>query len=528
MRGRTNIITNGGNNNTSAIINGEISEYQVAETEGISAGDFVEIDGAVDIVTTDIGGSNYGTVSEPIKLPDGKIAYAFVSDKGYTVRTIELSSTGFCTDTTQLFVPSFNGNEKYSGSSAYWTSQGANGYRSAMCAYNDAILIICTKLYDSYIYSHPTSYAVLLKYSNNSWDMIELTVENDPLLSMNYSSLVHFKDDIYIYNTNKYIVACKLAGDALTFGEIYSTTSSFSVIGSLYLGKINLAVCNGYIVNIIDSGATLCTYLVNDNLSITKVDEITRSESTAFFSTPICTSDNDLIYFAYNTNNTGGYIAYVKDDGSSKIMYYNAYVYVVSISNLGNISFVKSELQIPLFNGAYSSSVYSHGYFNSLNKFGNFISDTQMVIVFTNDTVMSSSTSYSTTPLYSLATLSYNKSTKTVSVIDYFCSNSINEDIISSAGSGYYGRTYAKYVLSPIVCENDVIFAGIENFYYLNTSYYTEKLQGRCFLFKVEQGLIQGLVEYPIIKKYFSRINGIAKTSGSNGDVIEVYTPYNN
>ena len=470
MRGRTNLPPRMG-----GIVNGVVTECVVSEADGIKIGDYVQLvegtgarDASMEICNSDW---MYG----PFVLSDGTIAsiYCDSSTDVPQVRQTTVDISGFVVE-SQITVLDVSGLGSPKPSSTSYD--------------NMYVLELEQNKFLLQISDMSSGGFAIIQYNGSSWTVTPLTTSNftmpnSPYLANAKMCKISSTKVALAYRSMLYIA--QLSGTTLTFGAVTTITADSTVCSFM-------EYINGYLL--ISWWNELFTYSVSGTSS-TAVSSLELSENPTRFNTAKLTS-NKLLMLA-GSNNGSSY--YTNPDG---------YVYatIITVNSDGTMSYVRNTTAIP-YDITYSSVAL-------IDQACPYVFDDGRVMAIALLGVRSGSTSsYS----YRFASVwisigEYDADTNTVEFpsLERFDSSGFNS--ANSAG-------YTEFFLSPIeVDESGLMYfvAGGSGDGFRSTSQ---------FILKVKQTTIVSLSELPIVKKYVSRINGVAKTAGANGSVIEVYAP---
>lgn len=477
MRGRTNIPPRIG-----GIVNGVVTECVVSETNGIEMGDYVQLVEGTGTQSTNpeyfINNWMYG----PFLLSDGSIATMFYYSGNLYASRATIGVSGFVNESIRTpldlsTMGSFNSSSMTSSGSIYVMELEQNKF----------LLLI---------HDGSTGRFGIIEYSEEEWSITNLTVSNftfptsSPYLrSARMCKISSTK--IALTASNKKVYIAEVSGSTITFGSSLDSGSSYST-------PWDMRYINGYLI--ISYNGYLSSYSVS-GLSVILVSNDVVFTGAYGFSTTQLTSNK---FLCISGSSSSGYVNIL-----------NGYLYakIITIDGNGTISMSSNTTAIHyditvsvVSNTASSNGRFTLGYPSMISGNRLFVAVPLIAKVKGSS---SSINNYQIIKLYACVG-TYNTSTDTVEFPDL--ETIIGENITASVSS--------MYPFSLPVIETS------EKLYFVSGGGYEEtQKQSYQFVTKVEQTTIVDLTDKPIVKKYSSRINGVAKTSGSNGSTIEVYAP---
>ena len=471
MRGRTNVPPRMG-----GIVNGVVTECVVSEADGIKIGDYVQLVEGTGVRDTSMKTCNSDWMYGPFVLSDGTIAsiYCDHSTDLPQVRQTTVGISGFVVE-SQITVLDIS--ELGTPTPSYTVYD------------NMYVLELEQNKFLLQISDMSSGGFAIIQYNGSSWTVTPLTTSNftmpnSPYLAKAKMCKISSTKVALAYRSMLYIA--QLSGTTLTFGSV--TTITVDSADCLFMEYIN-----GYLL--ISWLGELFTYSISETSS-TAVSSLELSENPTRFNTAKLTSNKLLMLNGSNQT----YSYYPNPDG---------YVYatILTVNSDGTMSYVKNTTALH-----YD---ITYPYDSLIDEACPYVFEDGRILAVALLGVRSGSSSSYSYQFVSVWTSigEYDADTNTVEF-------PILEKFNSSGGlnsSNSHGQT--EFFLSPIeVDESGLMYfvAGGSGNGLRSTSQ---------FILKVEQTSIVALSELPIVKKYVSRINGVAKTGGANGSVIEVYSP---
>lgn len=458
------------------IVNGIVTECVVSEANGIKIGDYVQLVEGTGARDTSMQICNSDWMYGPFVLSDGTVAsiYCDHSTDVPQVRQTTVDISGFVVE-SQITVLDISGLGTIKPSSISYD--------------NMYVLELEQNKFLLQISNMSSGGFAIIQYNGSSWAVTPLTTENFTMPKSPYLA----KAKMCKISSTKVALAYKstlciaqLSGTTLTFGAVTTITASSKSCSFM-------EYINGYLL--ISWGSELFTYSIS-GASSTEVSSLKLSESPTRFNTAKLTS-NKLLMLA-GSNNDSSY--YTNPKG---------YVYatIITVNSDGTMSYVRNTTALP-YNITYS-------YTSLIDKACPYVFEDGRILAIALLRVRSGSSSSSYSYRFASVWTSigeYDANTNTVEFpsLEQFDSNGFN--IANSAGG-------TEFFLSPIELDESGLM-----YFVAGGSGDGSRITSQ-FILKVNQTTIVALSEFPIVKKYVSRINGVAKTAGANGSVIEVYAP---
>lgn len=302
-------------------------------------------------------------------------------------------------------------------------------------------------------------------YNNGIWNFTVLSSNislSNPRIVFSEMCAIDSSHIALSYNGNVYIGS--IIDNSITFGEATVISTSYNLE--------YLQVINGYLVALMSRAYSILTFNTEE-LSSSIISSI---ETGWVLTSPTkgCISKLDDSRLIIVNNSYRGYM----------------YTHVVTINYDGTAS-VKTDIEsIDLSNASTSltnGTVYA-------------FEDGRLLLI----TVLSSGSSSYTGYVYA-STGFYDSDTGTVT---------FNKPTLQSTKWNSSSSKSGAWYLPLIRLSNGLIYGVVA------VGTHTRQL-----IIKVEQDSIIELSDSIFVKKYASKINGVAKTSGENGSVIEVYAP---
>lgn len=463
MRGRTNIPPRVG-----GIVNGVVREYQVAETSGINSGDYVQIVDGIGAVTKNENSLSNPWLFGPFELSDGTFAtmqveYVNSSSALFRIVRSSLNVSGKLTENSTTISTTTSLND---------LSLDYNGMY-VLEIEEDKFLLIVGRMLSS-------AEVKILTYSAGSWNVENVTINNSDSSSSYLTNCKMCK-----ITSNKFVIGFS---NRLVCAELNGTTLSISAGVTL---SISIPQAIRYVNDIVvvlegrDAYYTIETFsLIGTTLTLLSKEDMNSPGSTPAYQSANADSNfvpirsDKLLLIAGNT-------------GSGSTRYIKAHI--ITISSTGAIA-VSTNAQAVLNT---TTLIVTDAAICKLsnNKF--------MLVVLIDLAVYVSFGTYDE----STDSVSFNTLTRSLTGISYSSRNTNN-------------ALYGKFVL-----QNDLVFfvcaLGGKSFSSASYEIYVEwKCVGR-----IAQNLLLDPSVTPSVKKYSLRVDGIAKTSGSSGEMIEVYAP---
>ena len=499
MRGRTNIPPRMG-----GIVNGVVREYQVAEEGGIKAGDYVELAAS--------NSSNVRGLMSSSKYDFGNDIKEECGAGCYSSRLIELSDGKCC----MFYLPSYSSDvaviaQLFQEVNGVFVEEqieltdvvgsSANSHASFACEIaKDKILLLLAPYHAGYASGY------ILEYNNSQFNATKLTLESSlgNIYSVDGSKekgMYKWSNDLYVIPTdsNKSITICRLNESANTFTFVSNLVldTSDSQIQIQILGKYN-----GYLVVLVDNKDNKVLYTISisgDGVATVVSSGTVPSISYDLGSQYIKLNDATLFY-VYGLFDTS-YSAATKRD-------FTVYITVIRIldSGLVSVSTKYSKKYIECLyqrdKGGYNSLKYPSLFYHNGILFG-LVSG-----VSSPSRDSSSKLSDGLKDLFSLPVeISVDGTVVfgdiSVEHLKYRDSSSASSKMYNICGRGAVREDGTVYILTQ------------------------ESLASGKPVYRIKpskEGIVN-LHEADLMKKYATKISGIAKTSGAKGEIIEVYSP---
>lgn len=477
MRGRTNIPPRIG-----GIVNGVVTKCAVSEPDGIEMGDYVQLVEGTGTQSAHAQNFISDWMYGPFLLSDGSLAtIRYYSGNLYASRAI-IGISGFINESIET---SLDLSSMGSFSSSTIISQGS--IYVIELAQNKLLLL----MYDGKIGKFG-----IIEYSGEEWFVTNLTVSNftfptsSPYLrSVRMCKISSTK--VGLTANNKKVYIAEISGSTITFGSATNSGSTYSTPWDIrYVNNYLIVSYNGHLSSYSVSG--LSVILVSNDVVFTGAYGFSTTQLTN--NKFLCMSGSSSLGYA---NILNGYlyakIITINDNGA--------------ISMSSNTTAIHYDITVYTVSGAASDSArFTLGYPSMISGNRVFVAVPLIAKVKGSS---SSIVNYQIIKLYACVG-TYNASTDTVEFSDL-------ETII---GENITAPVSTMYPFSLPVIETN------EELYFVSGGGYEDtQKQSYQFITKAEQTTIVDLTDKPIVKKYSSKINGIAKTSGSNGSTIEVYAP---
>lgn len=469
MRGRTNIPPRMG-----GIVNGIVTECVVSEANGIKTGDYVQLVEGTGEKDTSLKEFNSDWMYGPFVLSDGTIAsiYCDRSTDLPQVRQTTVDISGFVVE-SQITTLDISGLGTLTPSSTSYDNMYVLELEQ-----NKFLLQISVMSSGGF---------AIIQYNGSSWAVTPLTTENFTMPNSPYlanAKMCKISSTKVALAYRKMLYIAQLSGTTLTFGAATTVTANSTICSFM-------EYINGYIL--VSWLGELFSYSISETSS-TAVSSLELSEKPTRFNTAKLTS-NKLLMLEGSNNGSSYY----------KNPYGYVYATIITINSNGTMSYVRNTTAIH-YNITYS-------YTSLIDKACPYVFEDGRILAVALLRVRSGSSSYS----YRFASVwtsigEYDADTDTVEFPSLEQFNSSGFNSANSAGD-------TEFFLSPIeVNESGLMYfvAGGSGDGFRST---------HQFILKVAQTSIVALSELPIVKKYVSRLNGVAKTGGANGSVIEVYAP---
>lgn len=463
MRGRTNIPPRVG-----GIVNGVVREYQVAETSGINSGDYVQIVDGIGAVTKNENSLLNPWLFGPFELSDGTFAtmqVEYVSSDSALFKIVRssLNVSGKLTESSTTIPTTTSLGD---------LSLDYNGMYVLEIEEDKFLLIVGRMLSRAEV--------KILTYSAGSWNVENVTINNSDSSS---SYITYCK--MYKITSNKFVIGFS---NRLVCAELNGTTLSISAGVAL---SISIPQAIRYINGIVvvlegrDAQYTIETFsLIGTTLALLSKETMDSPGSTPVYqpanadSNFVQISNDKLLLIAGNT-------------GSGSTRYIKAHI--ITISSTGAIA-VSTNAQAVLNT---TTLIVTDA---AICKLPN---DKFMLVVLINSAVY---VSFGT----------YDESTDSVS---------FDTLMRSLTGISYSSRNTNNALYGKFVLQNDLVFfvcalGGKSS----SSAAYEIYVEWKC-VGRIAQNLLLDPSVTPSVKKYSLRIDGIAKTSGSSGEMIEVYAP---
>lgn len=463
MRGRTNIPPRSG-----GVVSGVVREYQVAEMSGINSGDYVQIVDGIGAVTKNENNLFNPWLFGPFELSDGTFAtmqteYVNSDSAPFKIVRSSLSASGKLTENSTTIPTTTSLSD---------LSLNYSGMYVLEIEEDKFLLIVGEKLSRAEV--------KILTYSAGSWNVENVTINNSDSSSSYITDCKMCK-----ITSNKFVIGFS---DCLMCAELNGTTLSISAGVALSIGIPQAIRYINDIVVVLEGRSAYYTIetfsLIGTTLTLLSKEDMNSPESTPVYQLANADSNfvpirsDKLLLIAGNT-------------GSDSTRYIKARI--ITIFSTGAIA-VSTNTQAVLNT---TTLIVTDAAICKLsnNKF--------MLVVLINLAVYVSFGTYDE----STDSVSFNTLTRSLTGISHSSRNTNN-------------ALYGKFVL-----QNDLVFfvcalGGRSS----SSASYEIYVEWKC-VGRITQNLLLDPSATPSVKKYSSRIDGVAKTSGSYGRNIEVYAP---
>lgn len=493
MRGRTNIPPRMG-----GIVNGVIREYQVAEEEGIKVGDYVEIVASNSSHVRGLMSSSQYDFGNDIKEECG--AGRFSS------RLIELSNGKCCmfyssssssnvTVVAQLFqeVDGVFVEERITltdvvGGYAY-------SYTNFACEIaKDKILLLLAPYYDSYAAGY------ILEYNGSQFNVTKLTLASS--LGNIYSRTGSTEKGMYKWSNDLYVIPTE-GNKSITIGRLDESAGTFTFVSNLVLNTSDsqiqiLGKYNGYLVVWVD-GTILYTISISADGVATVVSSGTVPSSEYNLGSQYIKLNNNTLFYV-----SGIYdISYTASEEDFTVS-----VTVIRILDNGSVDVSTT------YSKKYTGCLYqrSKGGYNSAEYASIFYHNG---IIFGVAAGASASSSTSGATKYDVLKDLFSLPVE-ISVDGTVVFGDISVQHLSYSDSS--SSSFRGYNLSGrgAIHEDGTVYILTQEALALGKPVYKIKPS--------KEGIVN-LHTADLMKKYVTKVSGIAKTAGAKGEIIEVYSP---
>lgn len=496
MRGRTNIPPRMG-----GIVNGVVREYQVAEEGGIKAGDYVEIAASNSSHVRGLMSSSEYDFGNDIKEECGA--------GSYSSRLIELSDGKCC----MFYFPSSSSNvaviaQLFQEVNGVFVEEQieltdvvgryARTQASFACEIaKDKILLLLAPYRAEYASGY------ILEYNNSQFNATKLTLESSlgDIYSMDGSKekgMYKWSNDLYVIPTdsNKSITICRLdeSNNTFTFVSNLVLDTSDSNIQIQILGKYN-----GYLVVLVDNKVLYTISISGDGVA-TVVSSGTVPSITYDLGSQYIKLNDDTLFYVYGLFDVS-YAANQQID-------FTVYITVIRILVNGSVSvstkYSKKYIDClyQRVQGGYKSLEYSSMFYHNGILFG-LVSGVSSPSHDSNSKLSDGLKDLFSLPVEISVDGTVVFGDISVQHLGYRDSSSASSKMYNICGRGAIREDGTVYILTQ-----EALASG-KPVYRIKPS---------------KEGIVN-LHEADLMKKYATKISGIAKTSGAKGEIIEVYSP---
>lgn len=447
------------------IVSGIVTECTVAEEAGISIGDYVQLvegSGVLDSEDAIIYATQSTWTFGPFLLSDGSIATIYYYN-GLKVRQSTVGTAGFMNEGTVNTLD--------------LTPLGSPAPNSR--SYDEVLVTeLQQNKFIALVQDMGKGGFAIIEYNDGVWSLTAIEVSGFSTTDVTYGAMCKIDSSRIAVAFNTEIYIGKLSGATLTFGTpaVLSSTNTVNFIE--YIGGYLLLVHSSFMETFLVTGTTptLAKTLATNNELSPNAGNTRRL------------NDNKLLMIHYGTTTSSS--KYNDDE--------YLYASIVTINNDGSISTATNKTAIH--------------YGTNFGTTADFLVDDGMCYLFDDNRILVIAIEqlhYGSTYNGRVCACMgvYDEDSDTVS-FDELTIQSYTS-IASSSTS-----TPATIYLPPVQLENGLLYGVVG----IGTAM-------RQCLFKVEQDSIVSLSDSIFVKKYLNKISGVAKTSGANGSVIEVYAP---
>ena len=445
------------------IVNGVVREYQVADGSEIAVGDYVELLDGSGVFDTE-SNTLYTTL-----LPWAFGAF-LLSDR--KVATFYFYDKKFGVRVSTI------GNSGFlnEGVKTEFDLSGINSPVPNSTEYDDINVIeLEQNRFLLFISNMGVGGFALITYENNGWIFTPMSTNaefvgsSSTSIRSTYSAMCAIDSShIAISFSNKVYIG-KIDNYTMTFGDVTTMATSST--------SKNMYMLNGYLFLI--AFTYLTTFTVNtERLSATIVSNATVES----FTRPMngCVSkltDNKIIVM--NTKSSTSTSSYL-------------YATIITVNENGSITIARNKTAVSTFKASA----------NIMNGYAYVFADGRILLLCVLQTGGSSYAGH----VYACMGV-YDSTADTVSFGELSMQGTTNDWKSTSSASG-------AWYLSSVELDNGIVYSVV-----------AVGTHTRQIVLKIEQNTIVALSEYTFVKEYMNRINGIAKTAGSAGNTIEVYSP---
>lgn len=477
MRGKTNINLSNSASSTGGIVNGNISEYQVIETNGIEIGDYVQFASvessyqSIELIDyEDFYYNEHCYVSPFYKLSDNKyVCFTLIySSQEYYLKAITFSKNDIGLEKSNIQdikLSDIRDKENYRVGITSYKSGSTKKIRYLELSENNFIIMI---------WSGSSVSIVKSSYSDGQFYFNKLgmvSVDSSDYIE-NAGKFAFLNDSIIIHN---YLVFFATKNNLLS---VKINDESIEVISNVEVESSNNI---NSILNISDGKVAYVTYnkvfmysFVNGILSLDFTCNINSDANPTLIKSYAKLSNNKFLSLEKNEETLKCFIYEIKD---------NAINYSTKIFNCksGYTNYTILDNRILLFRVTKESSTKVS------------LSYSELLYDLRNDELYMKEY---------INIVSFNNLTNSTS-----SSYTLHDEILKLTDNNFLIRTlvYSVSTTGSTTRKNIRIYATNVNTVQDNLLVYDDT---------------------PQIVKYKNSINGVAKTSGSYGDIIEVYTPY--
>lgn len=493
MRGRTNIPPRVG-----GIVNGVVREYQVAEEDGIAIGDYVEfvasnasyVRGLLTASQYDFGNDikeecGAGRFSTRLfELSNGKYCMFYSSSSSSNVTVIaqlfqEINGT-FVEERITL-------SDVIGGYAKYYTNFACEIAK-------DKFLLLLAPYYSTYAAGY------ILRYNGAQFDITKLTLVSD--LGDIYSRTGSDEKGMYKWSNDLYVIPTE-SNKSITIARLNESASTFTFVSNLLLNSSDSSIqilgkYNGYLVVLVDD-EQLYTISISTSGVATVVSTATGPSSVYNFGSQYIKLNDDVFFYIAGTFE----LSYIEDDEDLTIA-----VTVIRILDNGTIdvSTTVSKKYVGCLyqrrSGGYNTGEYATMFYHD-------------GIIFGVASGISASSSASSSTLYDVLKDLFSLSVE-ISTDGTVIFGDISVQHLSySDSSGTSSRSYNLCGRGLVKSDGTVCILAKEGL-----------ATGKpVYVIKPSKEGLSNLYTADLMKKYATKISGVAKTAGAKGEIIEVYAP---
>lgn len=470
MRGRTNIPPRLG-----GIVNGVVTECTVVEESGISIGDYVQAIQKTGLVNPNILLALNQKVYGPFELPDGKVV-VFLYDSESNVLY------------ANMYVITDNGYED--------SNEQVELLLHFDVSESNAFMLI-EKVADAKFCLAYSNKCYIIEY-NKTWSIEQGNLEGTFYTSADPNN-VCFKVSagLYLAVSGKVLYLCNFTESGAKFGK----ATVFDKGSVVYA-----TVIHNYLV-VIPTNADKDLYLYNMNTQDLVISEAYSYDVSQLLNPSLYTagkvSEDTIVVMHRATTAVGGsilvHLVKILPDGSYSIKQ-SEDLNVSSPSNLNpskgtyyRTSATTSVTEDGIVH--FVPCIWNEGSFNTEKSYLRYVS--------------------SITSMYdkALNSLVFNEESELISV-------DINSEVPVKPMQPMMLREPIKLSNGMYVCLLGYAMGNSSS-----DATMSKRIGFKLYIFRMHDNVISGLSERVYVKKYVSRISGVAKTAGANGSIIEVYAP---